>query len=110
MRGRAGDLVLAASVHFCTFAAERNLVSFTYGEKTKTRFGLLVTVYKNRIHARRAAVALLKMARTTSDPDIAAGLVDVAASLKEEAGELPPTVSIVPPDVATDAPPDVTEG
>jgi len=46
----------------------------------------------NRFHARQAAAALLKMAKTTSDPRVAAGLVDAAADLKEQAGELPPPV------------------
>jgi hypothetical protein len=45
---------------------------------------------ENRIHARQAALALLKMAKTTSDPNIAAGLVEIAADLKDQAGELPP--------------------
>ena len=35
-------------------------------------------------------MALLKMAKTTSDPNIAAGLVEIAADLKDQAGELPP--------------------
>jgi hypothetical protein len=48
----------------------------------------------NRIHARQAAVALLKMAKTTSDPKIAAGLVEAAADLKEQAGELPPATEV----------------
>jgi hypothetical protein len=52
--------------------------------------GHCVTVSANRFHARQAAVALLKMAKTTSDPDLAANLVRVAADLKEQAGELPP--------------------
>ena len=54
---------------------------------------------ENRFHARRAAAALLKMAKATSDPDLAAGLVRVAADLKEQAGELPPEISAKPPDV-----------
>jgi hypothetical protein len=58
-------------------------------------------VTENRFHARRAAAALLKMAKATSDPDIAAGLVRVAADLKDQAGELPPQVSVEPPDVQT---------
>jgi hypothetical protein len=45
-----------------------------------------------RFHARQAAAALLKMAKTTSDPKIAAGLVEAAADLKDQAGELPPPV------------------
>ena len=36
------------------------------------------------------AAALLKMAKTTSDPGLAAGLVQAAADLKDQAGELPP--------------------
>ena len=53
-------------------------------------------VSENRFHARRAAAALLKMAKATSDPDVAAGLVRVAADLKEQAGELPPEISAKP--------------
>jgi len=56
-------------------------------------------VFKNRFHARKAAVALLKMAKTTSDPAMAAGLVQVAADLKDQAGELPPPLSPQAPDV-----------
>jgi hypothetical protein len=47
-------------------------------------------LFQNRYHARQAAAALLKMAKTTSDPRVAAGLVEAAADLKEQAGELPP--------------------
>ena len=50
-------------------------------------------------HARQAALALLKMAKTTSDPNLAAGLVQAAADLKEQAGELPSPVSINAPDI-----------
>ncbi len=57
---------------------------------------------ENRIHARRAAAALLKMAKTTSDPKVAAGLVEAAADLKDQAGELPPAISVKPPDVQTE--------
>ena len=46
-----------------------------------------------RFHARQAAVALLKMAKATSDPKIAAGLIDAAADLKDQAGELPATAA-----------------
>jgi hypothetical protein len=53
-----------------------------------------LVVSNNRFHARQAALALLKMAKTTSDPKIAAGLVDAAADLKDQAGELPPGVSV----------------
>ena len=38
----------------------------------------------------QAALALLKMAKATSDPKAAAGLIEAAAGLKDQAGELPP--------------------
>ena len=83
----------------------RTLLYFHCG--TESRFGNLcerriwtfVTVYQNRFHARQAAAALLKMAKTTSDPNVAAGLIDVAADLKDQAGELPPPIEAKPPDV-----------
>ena len=58
-------------------------------------------VSSNHFHAREAAAALLKMAKTTTDRDMAAGLVQAAADLKEQAGELPPQLSSQAPDVAT---------
>jgi hypothetical protein len=60
------------------------------------------TVSKNRFHARQAAAALLKMAKTTTDPDLATNLVRVAADLKGHVGELPPATSVKPPDVQTE--------
>jgi hypothetical protein len=48
----------------------------------------LHTVSKFRFHAREAAATLLKMAKTTSDPKVAARLIDAAASLQEEVWEL----------------------
>ena len=80
-----------SSVHFYTIAAERNLW-----------LRVACTVSKNRYHAREAAAALLKMARTTSDPAVAAGLIEAAANLKDQAGELPPPVSVKAPDVQTE--------
>jgi hypothetical protein len=56
-------------------------------------------VSENRFHARQAAAALLKMAKATSDPNVAAGLVEAAADLKDQAGELPPRVTSKAPDV-----------
>ena len=53
----------------------------------------------NRFHAREAAAALLKMAQTSSDPKISAGLIEAAADLKDQAGELPPPISPKAPDV-----------
>jgi hypothetical protein len=54
---------------------------------------------KNRFHARLAAGALLKMAKTTADPELAAHLVRLAADLKDYTGELPVSVGIEAPDV-----------
>ena len=89
------------SVHFYIFAAERNLWLRVSCAK---RWGPC-TVSKNRYHVREAAAALLKMARTTSDPAVAAGLIEAAANLKDEVGELPPPVSIKAPDVQPEEPP-----
>jgi len=49
-------------------------------------------VQTNHFHTRQAAAALLKMAKTTSDPNLAARLVALAADLQEQAGELPPLI------------------
>jgi hypothetical protein len=46
-------------------------------------------------------VALLKMAKATSDPVIAGRLVEAAADLKDQAGELPQPDTARPPDVLT---------
>jgi hypothetical protein len=54
-----------------------------------------------RFHARQAAAALLKMAKTTSDADLAAYAVRIAADIKDQAGELAPDASLRPPDVKT---------
>jgi hypothetical protein len=59
----------------------------------------LRNVFKRHFHAREAAAALLRMAKTTSDPAMAAGLVQAAADLKDQAGELPPRPSGQAPDV-----------
>jgi hypothetical protein len=56
-------------------------------------------VSKNYYHAREAAAALLKMAKTASDPAVAAGLIEAAAKLQDQAGDLPPPVSAKAPDV-----------
>jgi len=50
-------------------------------------------------HAREAAAALLKMAKVTSDPALAARLIERAADIKEQADELTPSVSPIAPDV-----------
>jgi hypothetical protein len=42
----------------------------------------------NRFHARLAAAALLKMAKATVDPELAAHFVRLAANLKDHTGEL----------------------
>ena len=56
---------------------------------------------ETRVHARKAAAALLMMAKTTSDPKVAAGLVEAAADLKDQAGELPTRLDLSAPDVQT---------
>ena len=61
-----------------------------------------VTVGESRFHARQAAAALLKMAKATSDPSVAAGLIEAAADLKDQVGQLPLPVSTKPPDVQTE--------
>jgi hypothetical protein len=53
----------------------------------------------NRFHARLAAAALLKMAKATVDPELAAHFVRLAANLKDHTGELPVSVGIEAPDV-----------
>ncbi|RXH01161.1 hypothetical protein EAS61_08545 [Bradyrhizobium zhanjiangense] len=40
--------------------------------------------------AREAATTLLRMAKTTKDPQVASGLIQRAADLKDRTGELPP--------------------
>ena len=57
---------------------------------------------ENRFHTRQAAAALLKMAQATTDPHVAAGLVEAAADLKDQAGELPPLITTKAPDVQRD--------
>src|SRR3954470_1554287 len=47
------------------------------------------TVSRLNQFAREAAAALLRMAKTTKDPTVAAGLVQRAADLKDRTGELP---------------------
>jgi hypothetical protein len=59
-------------------------------------------VSENRFHARQAATALLKIAKTTSDREISAGAVRASADPKDQVGELPHEVSVKPPDVQTD--------
>ena len=61
----------------------------------------------NRYHAREAAAVLLRMAKTTSNPAVAAGLIDAAAKLKDVAGELSPPESVKPPDVQPEEEPPV---
>jgi hypothetical protein len=56
----------------------------------------------NHYHARQAAAVLLKMARATSNQEIAARLIDAAADLKDQTGELPPPINPKAPDVQTE--------
>ena len=57
---------------------------------------------ENRYHTRQAAAALLKMAQATSDPKVAAALIEAASNLKDQAGELAPPISVKPPDIQTE--------
>ena len=57
---------------------------------------------ESHFHAREAAAALLKMAKTSSDPALSARLVATAADLKDQVGEVAPPDSIKPPDVQYD--------
>ncbi|MHC4049867.1 hypothetical protein [Bradyrhizobium sp. 25ACV] len=44
--------------------------------------------------AREAAATLLRMAKTTKDPQVASGLIQRAADLKDRTGELPPVIEM----------------
>lgn len=44
--------------------------------------------------AREAAATLLRMAKTTKDPQVASGLIQRAADLKDRTGELPPIIEM----------------
>ena len=48
------------------------------------------SVPRSSYFAREAAATLLRMAKTTKDPTVAAGLVQRAADLKDRTEELPP--------------------
>ena len=63
---------------------------------------------KNHYHAREAAAALLKMAKATSDPAVAVGLIEAASKLKDEAGELSPPVTVKAPDLQPEGEPPET--
>ncbi|MGB0058440.1 MAG: hypothetical protein WBQ20_17155 [Methyloceanibacter sp.] len=63
---------------------------------------------ETRYHAREAAAALLKLAKTTSNPGVAAGLIEAAANLKDHIGELPPLGSAKAPDVQAEGEPPET--
>jgi hypothetical protein len=74
-----------SSVHFYTFGAERNLWLRVYAPKD----GVACTVSKNRYHAREAAAALLKMAKATSGPAVAAGLLKPPPNSKRKLASYP---------------------
>jgi hypothetical protein len=56
--------------------------------------GEFSTVFKHHF-ARQAAATLLKFAKATSDPQVAAALVEKAADLKDRLDGLPPPLSDV---------------
>ena len=47
----------------------------------------------------RQAATLLKLAQTTADPKVAAGMVDKAAELKSQVDEATPDLSPLAPDI-----------
>ena len=61
--------------------------------------GSCVAVYQKHFHSRLAALARLKMAKSSSDPKVVAALIDAAADLKDQAGDLPPPIE--PSDIVT---------
>jgi hypothetical protein len=57
---------------------------------------------ENHLHTRQAAAALLKMAKNTTDPKVAAGLINAAADLKDQVGELPLPAPLKSKDIITE--------
>jgi hypothetical protein len=57
-------------------------------------FGTIKAMSKHSQFARQAAATLLKLARTVSDPQMAATFVDLAADLKERIGEHQPPLEV----------------
>ncbi len=56
----------------------------------------------DHIHAREAVAALLMMSKYTSDPAVAAKLVEMAATIKDHVGELPLPTNRRSPDTQTE--------
>jgi hypothetical protein len=94
---RAGTLSLCPFLYFR--CGTENGGSAFHGNTGCVKRGEQNQVSRNRYHARQAAVALLNMAKSTSDSTVAAALVELAAQLKEQAGDLPPPVTQRAPDV-----------
>ena len=57
-----------------------------------------------RQYLTRQATTLLKFAKTVTDPNVAAGLVEKAADLKSQVGRQSPDKSPEAPDVERDSP------
>ena len=100
---RADVFLVPHSRHFlCTKLYFRRGTESDVPASLLRGIGDSVTVSQSHFHARQAAAALLKMAMTTSDQKIVAGLVAAAAALKDQAGELAPPISTKAPDVMTE--------
>jgi hypothetical protein len=77
---------------------------YIFAQSTGTQYGFLTKhrglrwvekdVPRYNSFAREAAATLLRMAKTTKDPQVASGLVQRAADLKDRTGELPPVDDI----------------
>jgi hypothetical protein len=79
----------------CIFALSlRNGIAVPEFKYPAGEWGSFITVFKNHF-ARQAAAVLLKFAKATSDPHVAAALVDKAAHLKDRVEELPPPTDAI---------------
>jgi hypothetical protein len=76
-------------LHFRCGTESRFLHSFHY-----RNLGTVGIMFKNYF-ARQAAAVLLKFAKTTSDPHVAAALVDKAADMKDRVEKQPPPLTDV---------------
>jgi hypothetical protein len=98
--GRYGPSALP-SVHFYSFAAERNL----WLRVCAPKMGVSVPCPRTATTLAKQQRRCSKWQRQPSDPAVAAGLIEAAANLKDQAGELPPQVSIKAPDVQPEGEP-----
>jgi hypothetical protein len=86
-----------SSVHFRTFASERNPDFCVVCSRGGGYYGERTVVGRN--YFTRQATILLKFARSTNDPQLAAALIEKAADLKSQLDAAMP-----PPDAGPQAP------